>query len=334
MYFRKYELIQMTTYTALLFSALATSLPLPAHAETSNSSSSAIPVVNPSLSQETPLLPGGSALPNSTASIQTSWYKDVLSQSAVTFFSEYYGPSVGSPSANLVDDTGTSNGYHQYFDSSMIVAYKINGSTWTVGGAYNFAYIPVTGQDLTTEDPYLKVGNRELIKNGHFTMGADLRFYPGLSHYSQAADQTGYFRSVQVMNYDIPNTKFSISNLSWVRYYFFNNRAQAMAFGLAGASAAAPYETANFQVSTIPGINYQATPKLGFTLQYEMDTYQLLGNPVSNWTSPNQSTGLYAMVSWDMNRHINLNPFVEMQTGGRITIDSTVLGAYITAKLL
>jgi hypothetical protein len=82
-----------------------------------------------------------------------------------------------------------------------------------------------------------------------------------------------------------------------------------------------------------PYASYQVKPTLAATAQMDLINAALAhGARYNEWQ--HTPTDVQLGAAWDVTPTVNVNPFVQVSTGGTINADSTFVGAYLSAKLL
>lgn len=286
------------------------------------------------------LLATTSALAATTpTSVQTvapsAWDKVVA-----TYIIQFNGGPLTNPFPDyLVDEYGQTTDTQINSIHSVGVGYKIAPAI-TVGATGNFV---LQGDeqgrpDFTSLDPYLKATHAKLITAENLNVFADLRFYLPVTVPSQKADLFTGIRSTQILNYDIPDTKFSVGTVTFVRWNVYGNLApvptpavpeSAPGEGDGQKAVAGAFDMEGYLG---PNINYQITPAVGVNLLYEMDGRHRLSNDLDVWESG--GTDLSPSVSWDITPRFNFNPYLTVNTGGKVALESTTVGFYFTSKLL
>jgi hypothetical protein len=257
----------------------------------------------------------------SVTNIETPTYKKILNRVGVMFISQYYGSSVGRIADPVQPDeyglTKEAGNDPQEFDNTLLTTYKLNDNGLVAGFAVNEVFY-MYGKGHVFVDPYLKIANAHLIKNGNFNYSADFRTYLPVSRGSHNTDRLTRFRSFSTANYDIPNTKFSLQSFNDINYYVYGNSAAA--------------DAKDFLVIVQPTINYQPLTQLGFYVGYELDAKHTKNKDTFDLTAA--GTWLYAGTSWDVTPKMNFSPYLAFRPGGAVNADSTQIQAYFTYKLL
>lgn len=258
-----------------------------------------------------------------TASAQSVAPK-LIDKISIGLLAQYVGPSITQPGAYQVNEYGIvqdgENGAGrntQIVSGFLGIGYKI-GESSKVGLQIRASYVPVMGHNMTLKTPNLTVSNSKLINRGNFNLSADLRTPLAITSAAKKAGLLTGLGSLQTMTYDIPNTKLTVGTLSIINWSLY--------------SAEAADGTSNMMVALTPFANYQFTEKLAGTLNYDMGASHGKGTSLTDWS--NDGTDLQIGLGWDAAKGVNLNPYLQLSPGGKVSLDSTSVGMYVSAKIL
>lgn len=243
----------------------------------------------------------------------------LLKQLSVTYFGIYDGFALSGANGLRPGDEYAKTSKAQRLRNYFNAGYKIDQNL-VAGLGFDIYYQPVRGQDLTLRDPYLRVNNRKFISSGKFNVAADFRVYLPASRAAHMGHMLAGFRSTQITTYDIPNSRFTVGAFSLVRRNVFN--------GTALNNDAATQSEAYIG----PNVTYKISPKVSLNLLYELAANQHQGQDIFDWN--NDGTDLQPGVSWDVTPNLNINPYLNFYTGGKVNADTTSVGMYISATLL
>jgi hypothetical protein len=90
---------------------------------------------------------------------------------------------------------------------------------------------------------------------------------------------------------------------------------------------------AKFELFAGPFVQYQLGKTTALTLNYSMDTVHAAKADFLDW-SAGETSDLSLGLSWDITPKVNFNPFLTIYPGGKITLDSTQVGFYLSAGLI
>jgi hypothetical protein len=236
----------------------------------------------------------------------------------VSYYGIYYGPPASDPgSSKQINEWGkpTSN---QYFLNYLGLSYKVS-KTLLPGITVMSTYSPVRGQDMTLLDPYLRLTDTKLISSGNWSLYSELRHFLPVTKASHNAHKMSTFGTFQWLTYNVPNTRLSVG--AWAKFYW-------TVFG----SGALPGAGDDYQAFFRPQMFYTLTPTVAASLYYEMTGNHTLGKSATDWHAGYTNVQLGAM--WTVMQGLTLNPYLLFNTGGKVTTDTTALGAQIFATIL
>ncbi len=242
----------------------------------------------------------------------------VREKTAVSYYGIYYGPPASDPgSSHQVNEWGkpTTN---QNFLNYLSLSYKAS-KTLLPGITVMSTYTPVRGQDMTLLDPYLRLTDTKLIDSGNWTLYSELRHFLPVTNASHNAHKMSTLGTFQWLTYRIPQTRLSVG--AWAKFYW-------SIYG----SAAAPGTGPDYQAYLRPQVFYTISPKFSASLYYEMFGNHKLGKAANDWY--NAGTDLQLGGMWTVMQGLTLNPYLQFNTGGKVTADTTSLGAQFFATIL
>jgi hypothetical protein len=245
------------------------------------------------------------------ASAETNTSSSIVSQSApqlldnvyLTYWGEYYGPSITNPTAaypNVKTQGGkavTDTSGPQYMDSIVTGGYRL-GPSLIAGVGQEFYLSPVNYQnhDYTLFDPFLTVINKKLVHTDQFNLAADARAYVPTSSDSQLSQKLAHFRSVQVMTYSIPRSRFTpgvyfSEEAAYFNQYISNQKQREWRFLVE------------------PFASYQITPTFASTLWVDLiQLHHLAGTAGAH----NKYADIEPGVSWQITPTVSLKPFLNI----------------------
>lgn len=249
----------------------------------------------------------------------------------------YYGPPIVG-GAYQPDAFHSQSSYPTFLRNYLALSYAIS-SQWLVGAAFVSDVFP-NGQTYlapieTTSDKYMAIDDcfiramaPKLIHTAHFTTSADFRLYAPTSYLSRDLSGQGYsFQARFVSNYNFSGSRWSAGAIAKNTVYFTH-------YAWASAENGAMINDAYLG----PMVNYQVSPVLAVGLFAEFDTQRYVGNQgffdytINNPENPTP-WDLEPNLSWDITSTVNLNPFLQIYPGGRVTWDQIQVGALFGMKL-
>lgn len=245
-------------------------------------------------------------------------------KTAVSYYGIYYGPPTGDPTASKQVNEWGKPTTSQYFLNYLSMSYKAS-QTLLPGITVMSTYTPVNGQDMTLLDPYLRITDTQLIKTGNWNLYGELRNFLPVTQASQNAHKMNTLGTFQWLTYNVPHSRFSVG--AWAKLYWTLYGSNA-APGVNGK----PTSSTDYQAYLRPQVFYTLTPKLSAALYYEMFANHALGQASDDWYHAGTDVQMGAM--WTVFNGITLNPYLQFNTGGKVTTDTTSLGAQIFATVL
>lgn len=277
---------------------------------------SAFAEVTPANNTATTTAANASTGSNVTATSAQAVSPKLLEKIGVSYFGAFSGPSVGKPSSLVPDENGKQDPSAKInLVNYLTTVYKITPDV-SAGATITTKYVPVEGQAFTFSDPNLRVGHKKIIHTDNFNLSQDLRLTLPFTRASHNRGLQTALATLQVANYDVPGTKLSVGTQTFAKFSLFKTES----------------EGTNLGVYVTPYASYQFLPTLAGTLAFDTGFEHAKGAAHNEWA--HLPHDLQIGGSWDVMPNLNVNPFLQLQTGGKVTLDSTMLGAFISAKLL
>lgn len=256
----------------------------------------------------TTALADSTATQSSEASAPTSFYDKLAKHATVTYFGVYRGASLNDMGNKFqpdvdgnLDTTST-----QSMENLVTVGYKPNTQT-TVGVSTHFFYSPVGnplggGKNFEWLDPALIVKRANLIQVGNFSVMGELSTTLPSSQYDylKMHGMDASFSPIFNINYDVPNTKLSLSYYGYVTAY------------LPGANHTATYR--NYKIYGAPNATYQFTPKLGATLWIDLIQASRANTASGSLLhgAHNADMDIEPGVAWEFVKNWTINPMINI----------------------
>ena len=245
----------------------------------------------------------------------------LLKRLSASYDATLFGGRITDPLAATMPDSEGVNDVSSpiYVKNYLSANYKINDNMKIGPVLYWKNYPKNYGKRMgELQDPYIKLGHSSLISKGGFNLAADIRAAAPVSVASQTGNLITYLRSKQIASYQLPQSRFSITNTTSVYQYIYSDTT-------GGKSLLNDlYEGLS--------LDYKVSSKITVGVLYEMDAVRSAGT--SFWNYTNAGTDLEPNLSWDITPSINFNPFLDIKTGGKIKADTTQVGFNLSVKLL
>lgn len=236
------------------------------------------------------------------------------------FVDEYYGPSLGDPREFQYDPQEVYPGDSQSMLFTISTGYKINKRfqvywntrfIWTIANSD-----PDSGLRIT--DGRLYLSDADILTVDTFKISAKYYIQPAMDHKTREINRLVAFAFDPLLNYDIPDTKFSISTEFLFRYIMYQH----------GRDARYPAKpTKDMDLVFYPAINWQILPTLAANLAYEMDGKHHKGQDWFTYrlNTVYGTTYLQPGLSWDAFPSLNINPYLTIYTGDKVSLKTTNL---------
>lgn len=248
----------------------------------------------------------------------------LLDQLTASYFGVFSGPSLGSLSYYQPDDQGhilEAPANRVVLRNSLSLGYKVTPDV-VAGVIGNFNYYPVpvfSGNSFEIADPSLRLSHGKLIQQGNFNLGADLRALIPATQRTRDRNIVTSIRAMQSSTYQVPETQFSLGAYSFAKAYIYGQGA--------------PEDSMNLEAYLAPFVSYQFSNTVTMNLTYEMNAMHRRNQSITSWSSKDP-TDLNLGLSMNLTPTVNFNPWIEIFPGGKINLDATQLGAYLSARLL
>ncbi|MEO5969265.1 MAG: hypothetical protein ABIQ95_05010 [Bdellovibrionia bacterium] len=226
----------------------------------------------------------------------------------LSFLAIFYGPSLKDPSRSQPNLSGDPDPDRPVNLRNFInLGYNLSDRLAITGTVYGTLQ-PFLQQKLVIQDPFIRVSDNSLFNSGPFNLYADFRVYFGVSSVSRQSDQYFGIQTVEVATFAIPDSHFSLGTYGAVRSNVFGKHGYGY----------------DLELYLGPHINYQVSPTVLATLLYEMRGAHVFGAKFGNMI--NDGTDLQPGLTWDVTPQLMLNPYLNVQTGGRVNLKTTTFG--------
>ena len=217
-----------------------------------------------------------------------------------------------SPDANGQPDPTTP----QQMENFLGVFYKLS-DTVKFGPQAHFFYSPVAHRNITMKDPLLQISNSAIVSSGGFKLAGYARAYLPATAESIDSGRVMQVRFMLNPSYDVPKTRLSVGAYAYAQPAFYNSTGKGTTFtGYLG-----------------PSLNYQVTPKLAITALYEMAATHKKGQD-GTLSFNNAGTDFEPGLNYDITPNLSINPYLNIYTGNKVSMESTSMNLLIVGKLL
>ncbi|MGK5083807.1 hypothetical protein WDW37_10935 [Bdellovibrionota bacterium FG-1] len=238
---------------------------------------------------------------------------DLLSRFSLSYSGVFYGPSIKIPSSYQPDSSGVPDPNRPVFMKNFLnLGYGLTDEIVATGSVY-WQYRPVLGQQVVMMDPSVRISHAALI---HTQEGVnwygDARVHFGATAPSRESDMITGFQSFNYLSWEIAQSRVMVALRSSARYNYFGRRGEGN----------------DGEVYLGPEIIYQWTPRFALSALYEMGASHAHGQSFRQWN--NDGTDLEPGFSWDVTPSVNINPYLTVATGGKISLASTSVGMFLS----
>jgi hypothetical protein len=188
--------------------------------------------------------------------------------------------------------------------------------TPTLGALANGSVEATPGR-VVLDTPYITLAHNSLVKEGNYNLAGQVRSYLPLSESFRSKNLLNVVRVTQIQSYALTGTPWALGLASYLQGYFYSQ-----------ATSNSP----RLKTYLSPSANYQLKQNVAIGVLYEMAASQTQG---MNWNGfSSTGTDLEPYLNWDINPALNLNAYLDLKTGGRISASTTQIGATLTWRLL
>lgn len=237
----------------------------------------------------------------------------------LNFFTIFHGPgvtNVDKPYTPNIGDghTVAKDGNQMNFDSEFTAAYLLTNNIG-IGPVIPFFLYPVQGKGISLGDVGIKAFNKKMVSTHDLNIYANMIFQIPTSQYSHADFRRMDFalKTTPNIRYSVPNTRYTIGAWTEMKAYFGVNSGKT--FKLYGA----------------PYVNYQLTPNFSWNLEFEIEADHMYGT--SNGRLTTAETDVMPGFIYIITPKIIVNPYLQIFTGQKISMQNTAVGAVMSASL-
>lgn len=178
---------------------------------------------------------------------------------------------------------------------------------------------PFREKGMSLEDPAARIKNSSLFTAGDLNVYADVRLYAPASQASRKATALPYLGTLQITSYKVPGSRLTLGAVTWAAGVIHRDRAVARA-----------KEGWDLDLYIGPFFKYRISPTVAASATFDLGATHLVGQSGIG----DVYNDLILTTSWDFSPGMNLSPYLNIQTGNRIALDSTQIGATFGWQLL
>jgi hypothetical protein len=255
----------------------------------------------------------------STATIkQEAPGASLVDQLYAHLFTVYHGASLGDAgSSYTLDRTGKVNKlYSAYLDNTLTTAYLIDRESGIgIGPEVPFLLMQANGQHFILGDVGIKAFDKKTASIYGVNLSTNLIIQAPTSDSSRARHMSLAVKTTPSVRYAVPHSNFKIGSWTEAKAWFGVTKDRT------------------FKLWAAPYVNYAFNDKFSLNVQYEMEARHYVSDR-SFFDLTNYQTDLEPGVIVNITPHLMLNPYVQIFTGNKITVDNTAIGATLNATLL
>jgi opacity protein-like surface antigen len=264
-----------------------------------------------------PSSPVPPAVGTSETTVKPSAPNPLLEKLYFNYFATYHGASLDDMGANYtLDHMGkrtTSPNSRINFDGDVTAAYLV---TKNIGiGAYiPFLLVPAPGQHFVLGDVGAKIFDRHTVTGGGFNLATNLMIQAPTNDYSKLRGMDLALKTTPSIRYNIPHSNFAVGSWTEMKAYLGVNFDKT------------------FKLWAGPYVSYNFSDSFALNVEYEMEADHYKNKPTFDFT--NYQTDLMPGVVWNITPRFMVNPYVQLFTGNKVTLENSALGAVINARFL
>lgn len=251
---------------------------------------------------------------------EPAWYEKLKIQN-VTIFD---GPPIGAMDSHYRSNPKT--GYIEEGDvvglrNDLGVFYPLTKSA-TLGPVTRFRVKTYAEGSGALIDPYIRLRDTKFAEIAGVNMDSQLRFGLPLSDSSKAKEQNLYVANLNNFTYSIPETKWTLGTITFVKANFFETGGARNPKGIQN----------DLEMFILPNVSYQVLSNVSLELGYEADANHAVGQSFMEFN--NGGTFIEPGLSWDISKSVTFNPWVDIYLGDRVASDTTMVGAKLVWTIM
>ncbi len=258
----------------------------------------------------------------STTSVKKSVGQQILDNTSVSYFGFFIGAPVSDPFSSKTPAVGKqyyTDGSEIGLENQLTVSYKINP---TLSASLNPVFkISPSATRYGMIASFARLASSSVYNKGNFNVGADLRFYPGITNDMQRNHERMTWRSDQDFSYKVPSSRLTAGVTTSLRYHNY--------------LVDSPVK--DYRIKAIPNVQYQIANNLSAGLAYEMALTHIrntAGVPAGTVEEYQEWTFLEPSITWNITENVMFNPYVDLYTGDKVTGETAQLGAVFMWKMM
>jgi hypothetical protein len=235
----------------------------------------------------------------------------------LNYYGIYYGSSITNPNRYQSGPyTQKDQGRPVFLKNFVTAGYDIN-DRYAIAATGYFTYTPsAPTQQFAMQDPSVRIANNSILNIGGFNWYGDARIHFAVSDASRLNDLLVGFQTFHYFSYTMDNSRWSPGIYASARYNHFGKLGSGNDLDLYFA----------------PAVNYSISDSVALTFLYELGATHSYGDDVG--VLDNQGTDFQPGVLWHITPSLEVNPYLNVYTGGRISLDNTSFGMTLSWMML
>lgn len=235
----------------------------------------------------------------------------------MNYYGIFYGSSVTDPSRFQTSPYKQQDKDRPVFLKNFVTAGYDLSDRYAIAATGYFTYTPsASSQQFAMQDPSVRFADNSILYIGGFNWYGDARIHFAVSDASRLNDLLVGFQTFHYFSYTMDNSRWSPGLYASARYNYFGKLGSGV----------------DLDLYLAPAVNYTINDSLALTFLYEMGAGHAYGDDVG--VLDNQGTDFQPGVLWHITPNLEVNPYLNVYTGGRISLNNTSFGMTMSWMML
>jgi hypothetical protein len=234
----------------------------------------------------------------------------------LSYFGIFQGPSISDPSSYQPDLNGAPDPNRPLVLRNFLALGYNFSNELSLAGTAVWNWQPVMKQQVQMLDPFIRLSDSMLIHQDGFNLYSDVRAHFAVTDPSRQSDLLFGFQTFQALTYEVGMSRLTAGLYASARGNIYGKRGYGN----------------DFEFYLGPNLGYQVSPTIALTLLYEMQASHYLHG--KNFSFNNEGTDLEPLMSWDVTPYFNLSPYLNILTGGHLSLNTTSVGMMMSVVLM
>jgi hypothetical protein len=235
----------------------------------------------------------------------------------LNYYGIYYGSSVTSPSSFQSGPYREKDPNRPVFIKNFVTAGLDLTDRFAIAATGFFTYAPsVQNNQFQMQDPSVRIADNSILNLGGFNWYGDARVHFAVTDASRMNDMLAGFQTFHYFSYTMDDSRWSPGLYFSARYNMY---------GKLGVGN-------DLDLYLAPAVNYSLSNSVALTFLYEMGASHTYGDDVGNLD--NEGTDFQPGVLWKITQNLEVNPYLNIYTGGRIALNNTSFGMTLSWMML